>query len=131
MSSMEVLGLKDTSTEEFHCEFMDRLERLPGGTYMTELPWKESAGFLPTNKALASARLTSTVRRLEKLGRIEEYDKIMKEQLHQGIIEKVPYKPTGEVIHWIPHQAVIRDNAESTKLRIVYDCSAKSTSKDP
>ena len=123
--------MKDTSTEEFHSEFMDKLERLPDGTYMTGLPWKESAGFLPTDKALASARLRSTVRRLEKLGKIEEYHQIMKDQLDQGIIEKVPDTPTGEVVHWIPHQAVIRDNAEFTKLRIVYDCSAKSTAQDP
>ncbi|XP_065052545.1 uncharacterized protein LOC135681850 [Rhopilema esculentum] len=55
----------------------------------------------------------------------------MREQLDKGIIERVPDKLTGEIVHWIPHQAVIRDNAESTKLRIVYDCSARNTSQDP
>ena len=36
--------------------------------------------------------------------------------------------PTGEAIHYIPHQPVIRDQAKSTKMRIVYDCSAKANS---
>ena len=36
--------------------------------------------------------------------------------------------PTGEAKHYIPHQPVIRDQAKSTKMRIVYDCSAKANS---
>ena len=50
MCSLEVLGLKDNTMEDFHNDFMDKLERLPDGTYMTKLPWKESAISLPTNK---------------------------------------------------------------------------------
>ena len=99
MCSLEVLGLKDSSAEEFHCDFMERLESLPDGTYITRLPWKESAGSLPTNKVLASARLANTVRRLQNLGKLEEYDEIMREQLDKGIIERVPDKPTGEIVH--------------------------------
>lgn len=36
---------------------------------------------------------------------------------------------TGEVIHHVPHQVVIRDEAETTKLRIVNDGSAKENSQ--
>ena len=38
MCSLEVLGLKDQREKEFHCDFMDRLERFFNGTYMTRLP---------------------------------------------------------------------------------------------
>ena len=55
----------------------------------------------------------------------------MEQQLEEGILELVPEVPTGEVIHYIPHQAVIREEAESTKMRIVYDCSAKQNSLAP
>ena len=41
------------------------------------------------------------------------------------VIETAPSTPTGEVVHYIPHHAVIRDNAETTKMRTVYDCSAR------
>ena len=43
----------------------------------------------------------------------------------------MPEIPTGEVIHYIPHQPVIRNQAESTKMRIVYDCAAKENSQEP
>ena len=45
--------------------------------------------------------------------------------MKDGVIERAPTRPTGEIVHYIPHQAVIHEEAESTKLRIVYDCSAK------
>ena len=55
----------------------------------------------------------------------------MKEQINEGILEMVPEKPTGEIIHYIPHQAVIKENAESTKMRVVYDCSARKDAQSP
>ena len=54
----------------------------------------------------------------------------MEQQLEEGIIEVVLKIPIGEAIHYIPHQSV-RDQAESTKIRIVYDCSAKANSQVP
>ena len=56
---------------------------------------------------------------------LEKYDNIIKEQEEQGIVEPVPEKPDGDRIHYIPHHCVVRDQAESTKVRIVYDASAK------
>ena len=55
----------------------------------------------------------------------------MKEQLNAGIIEPVPKFPVGKVVHYIPHQSVIKESAESTDLRIVYDCSARARKKAP
>ena len=58
--------------------------------------------------------------------KLEEYDKIMQEQISDGILEEVPQQQTGKIIHYIPHQAVIRKGAESTKMRIVCDCSKET-----
>lgn len=55
------------------------------------------------------------------MGKLEDYDQIMQEQVAAGIMEPVPSHQTGEVVHYIPHQAVIREEAETTKMRIVYD----------
>ena len=63
--------------------------------------------------------------------KLEEYDKIMQEQISDGILEEVPQQQTGEIIHYIPHQAVIQKGAESTKMRIVYDCSARNNAESP
>ena len=55
----------------------------------------------------------------------------MLEQVRDGILEEIPDKPTSEVAHYVPHQPVIRAEAESTRLRIVYDCSACASSQAP
>ena len=59
---------------------------------------------------------------------MNEYDSIIKEQLSVGVIEKVSVleEPGGNV-HYLPHHAVIRRDAETTKLRIVHDASSKET----
>ena len=55
----------------------------------------------------------------------------MQDQIDQGILEEVPEQQTGDIIHYIPHQAVIWEDAESTKMRIVYDCAARQNTKSP
>ena len=56
---------------------------------------------------------------------LTEYDNVMKDQLKNGIIEKVegPGNP-GKVIY-LPHQAVIPEGHSSTKLLVVFDASLK------
>ena len=76
-------------------------------------------------------RLRSTTRKLERMQRLEEHHEVMEQQIEQGILELVLEVPIGEVIHYILHQPVICDQAESTKMRIVYDRSAKSDSQAP
>ena len=58
-----------------------------------------------------------------------EYDRIMKEQLEQGIMERVD-KKKGDLIHYLPHHPVVRKESETTKLRVVYDASVKSRKGD-
>ena len=130
MCSQEVLGLSDVANKQglFHEDFKDQLQKLGDGTYSTRLPWKQDHPPLPTNKELTLARLKSTTRWLERTQRLKEYHTVMEEQLKEGILQPIPETPTGEVMHYIPHQPVIRDDAESTKMRIVYDCLARQDS---
>ena len=59
---------------------------------------------------------------------MNEYDSIVKEQLSTGVIEKVSeLEEPGGNVHYLPHHAVIRGDAETTKLRIVYDASSKDS----
>ena len=101
---------------DFYQRYNDQILLMKDGFYEAPLPWKSDRLPLPDNKELALGRLPSSTKRLEKIGKLEEYHQIMKEQLNVGIIEPVPKSPTGEVVHYIPHQPVIKESAESTKL---------------
>ena len=95
------------------------------------MPWKPNRPDLPTNKEITISRLKATTRKSGKINKLQEYDITMQEQIQEGIIEKVPPKLIGKVLHYVPHHPVIREEAESTKLRIVYDCSAKGNCDQP
>ncbi|XP_068761955.1 uncharacterized protein [Montipora capricornis] len=62
-----------------------------------------------------------------------QYNDVIREQLKQGIIEPVDQGTTDGVgkVHYIPHHEVIRVDKETTKLRVVYDASAKAQSTTP
>lgn len=58
-----------------------------------------------------------------------DYDKAMKDQLEQGIIEIVeePKEYERDKVHYLPHHGVIIQNKKTTKLQIIYNASAKGT----
>ena len=58
---------------------------------------------------------------------LAQYDDIIEEQLQSGVIEPVIEKDPVSVdqpVHYMPHHAVVREDKETTKVRIVYDGSA-------
>ena len=61
---------------------------------------------------------------------LKEYDEVFCKQLEDGIIESVPYSEGLSGCHFLPHHGIIREDKETTKLRIVFDGSAKDGVKD-
>ena len=109
---------------EVYREFKEQLQRSPEGWYTTSLPWKGNHPPLPTNEKGSLRRLTALQNRLLKKGLFEQYDAIIEDQKVQGIVEEAPAKPENRE-SYILHQEVVREAATSTKLRVVYDASAK------
>ena len=132
--SLDVLGLsniKEGDQQDVYADFKEQLVRKPEGVYEARLPWKQNHPDLPTNEQVSLQRLNGTLKKLERRDLLQQYDDVMKQQLAEGILEPAPEEPTGEVVHYILHKAVIREQAESTKLRIVYDASARASSESP
>ena len=50
--------------------------------------------------------------------------------LKAGVVEKAPSEVVGKEFY-PPHRAVVRENAETTKTRIVYDASARERENTP
>lgn len=124
---LESLGIK--ASDEVHESFESDINFIDG-RYSVKLPWKQGHDTLPSNYANSLSRMKGQIKRLGKEPEIlEEYDSIIKEQLRSGVIEKVAELEGAGKVHYLPHQAVIRKDAETTKLRIVYDASSKEGKK--
>ena len=94
------------------------------------LPWKWSKPSY-TNYGLCVRRLNQLKVRLQKEPTMfNEYDDTFKTQLASGIIEPVPLAELEAApSHFLPHHGVIREDRDTTKLRIVFDGSAKTDLK--
>ena len=100
------------------------------GWYETALQWKGDHPPLLNYHNRSLRRLNTQVRKLRKSGKLKEYDAIIREQLKEGIVERAPNEVVGQE-YYMPHRAVIREGAESTKMRVVYDCSAREGEGNP
>ena len=60
---------------------------------------------------------------------LQEYNQIIQQQIRDGIVETVPddeiENTDSESFHYLPHHGVVRRDRGITKLRIIYDGSAK------
>lgn len=70
--------------------------------------------------------MENLLKRLKSSGRYDDYNDIITQQLKDGVIELAPQE-TGDKEFYIPHKEVVKYTAESTKLRIVYDASARES----
>ena len=108
-------------------EFENTITR-KNGRYHVTLPWKKDHPPLPDNLQLARGRLHGLHHRLrQRPSLLKEYDAIIQDQIKQGVVEVVTQPPPPDrTVHYLPHHAVVRQDKATTKVRIVYDASAKS-----
>ena len=129
---LNVLGLEDRAEhdqETVHVEFREQLVRDPNGWYETGLLWKKSHPPLPSNRQGSLRRLDRLYTRLNKMGVTRKYNKVIEQQKEEGIVELACAPPVSKF--YLPHKPVVHVGAESTKLRVVYDGSAKENPQFP
>ena len=120
---LDTLGIR--AEDEVHEGTIDNIS-FTGERYSVQLSWKVGHSPVPTNYNSSLIRLKSQFKKLSKPPDVlEKYDKIISEQLETGVIEEVLEPEMGENISYLPHQAVIREDVETTKVRVVYDASCK------
>ena len=101
------------------------------GRYFAQFPWKEQVTVADTYYCQARFRLFQTVRRLRTTGKLQEYHDVFGQYLKEGIIEPVESTAAITNCRYLPHHPVIREDKTTTKLRIVFDASAKSSDESP
>ena len=98
------------------------------GRYEVNLPWKENQkGRLMDNKGIAEKRLHSLSRRLAGNPKLKEaYNENLSEMEKAGRIQEVSKCEKREgSIFYLPHRPVVREDSIATKVRPVFDASAK------
>ncbi|XP_055928181.1 uncharacterized protein LOC129959387 [Argiope bruennichi] len=116
------------SSEEEFCEahFKETHTRNKDGRFVVKMPMKE--GLLGDSKALANVRLNQTVKRLYKNPMMQNlYKEFIAEYESLGQMEKVN-NDLCEGSYYLPHHGVYKPENSTTKLRVVFNASAPSTS---
>ena len=119
----ETLGIREEN--EVQKALKDAIS-FNGKRYEVGLPWKEGHAPLPSNYRNSFKRLKGQIERLKSVPEnLNAYNAISKEQAEVGIIERVMELETPDKVHNLPHHEVIRNEAKTTKIRVVYDTSSK------
>ena len=131
---LQSIGIPEHETDQSddivaHEDFTKNIESIDG-RYHVSWPWKcDPSENLPENFELANGRLKSLVKRLAQTPEVlHTYHETITSQLDKGIIEEIPSRSENSdgPCHYIPHHCVVKPDSTTTKIRVVYDASAKS-----
>lgn len=134
--ALDALGIVDSPSvndDEVAVRSFENSIEFRNGRYMVGWPWKINHKPLPDNYFLALALLKSLVLKLHNQpDLLKRYNDNIQEQLRRCIIEEVtPDTQPGNIVHYIPHHCVVKEDRKTTKLRTVYNASAKTKRSNP
>nr|CAI5856921.1 unnamed protein product [Callosobruchus analis] len=127
----ELGGAPALSYEEKMCEqhFDKTTVRNDDGRFMVSIPFKDDVNKLGDSRVLAEKRFLSLERRLEANAVLKEmYKSFMLEYRMLGHMTKVKNEKDAENTYYMAHHGVMREQSLTTKLRVVFDASAPSSS---
>jgi len=136
---LEELHTKSHLTaEEQKCEehFLKTHSREKDGRFIVQVPLKENYTQLGESYDTARHRLFSIERKLHKQPELkQQYDTFIQEYIDLGHMKHTPIAKDKELespgrnpTYYMPHHAVVKDNNDTTRLRVVFDASAKTSS---
>ena len=127
--SLDVLGIEDRGEKDqstVYAEFRENIKRKEDGRYEVAVPWIPGAELTNTNEEPSRKRLHNVTRKLRQQPKIkEEYEKIVHDQLRDGVVEETEQQSNSERVFYMPHRPVIKESASTTKVRMVFDASAR------
>ncbi|XP_033212356.1 uncharacterized protein LOC117169955 [Belonocnema kinseyi] len=119
------------SSEKARCEELFKKDVTRDGKFIVRLPLRDQIESLGDSFHMAQNRLESVERRVRREARLNElYSAFMKEYKELGHMTAVNGESLQghEIKYYLPHNAILKPVSRITKLRIVFDGSAKSTS---
>lgn len=129
----DVTPSKDQCFNEDQAEihFRRSFSRSSEGKYIVKLPFKHPSPNFGNSLKFAVSRLNSMERRFKINPELHQaYSKFMQEYLTLGHMRLIPPEEldtTSGKHFYLPHHAVFKPESSSTKLRVVFDGSAKDS----
>ncbi|KAJ8909967.1 hypothetical protein NQ315_005974 [Exocentrus adspersus] len=127
----EVFTKPALSESELFCEkhFLENYRRDEDGHVVVKIPFKDNYTKLGDSRKMALNRFFKLEKRLVNNPPLyDEYVKFMDEYEAMNHMKAISLPNREELDYFIPHHPVIRESSCTTKLRVVYDASMKSTS---
>ncbi|XP_055585003.1 uncharacterized protein LOC129737864 [Uranotaenia lowii] len=130
----EIESKQNYSPEESKCEahFVNTTTRSPSGRYIVSLPQTESViERLSGSKAVAERRFYQIERRLTRDANLnQQYSDFLQEYESLGHMRRLTTDEMNEPNRFfLPHHPVVKEASTTTKLRVVFDASAKTPSE--
>ena len=119
------------SQEELDCEehFQQTHKRSPSGRFEVRLPFRKDPNQLGESYDNSVKRLRAVERKFVKHPIIKErYTAFMEEYESLNHMSKIEQDDANKVKCYLPHHAVINEERSTTKIRVVFDASSKTTS---
>jgi len=128
--SEEVVPEKTYTLEEKLCQrhFDTTVQRDQNGRFIVSLPFRDSVARLGESKEVALKRFLALERRLNANTQLKnDYIKFMDEYLKSGHMSPVNTYDEKQC-YFLPHHAVFKADSTTTKLRVVFDGTCRTTS---
>lgn len=125
----ELPNQRNFTSEEKLCEhiFHNTTVRTDSGRYSVSLPFKDRIDGFVNMRTIAMSRFSQLERKLLRNPDLSrDYVKCMEEYIelnHMSPVNPVDFQDA----YYIPHHCVIKASSTTTKLRVVYDASAKDS----
>ncbi|XP_018378079.1 PREDICTED: uncharacterized protein LOC108770842 [Trachymyrmex cornetzi] len=124
----EVASNTPRSNEEVDCEthFSKTVSRDDNGRYIVRLPFRDTNIRLGDSRRTAFKRLLSLENKLNTNPDLKaEYTRIIDEYIQINHMSRT--MDADEDGYYMPHHAIIKETSHTTKVRVVFDASAKTT----
>ncbi|XP_029169999.1 uncharacterized protein LOC114939750 [Nylanderia fulva] len=119
-------------SKEKQCEehFISTHRRDTDGRFIVQLPLKDTAEELGESYIIAEKRFKALERKLERQSELKaQYHEFMAEYLKLHHMSEVQIEEKhNKPAYYIPHHAVTKEDSTTTKLRVVFDASCKTSS---
>ncbi|GFY45804.1 integrase catalytic domain-containing protein [Trichonephila inaurata madagascariensis] len=127
---LENMGINKQESSNSDLQILEKIEEnttYTNGRYETKLLWKDDKIQLSNNYEVAKRQLFNLNDKFKRdKGLYLNYKEIIQQQLKDGIVEFTDCEPNKTCPgYFMPHHAVIREEKETTKVRICFDASSK------